>query len=233
MACNITGQNYSYKATCTAGNDDGTCPPPACVDTSWSPDPSTVCSGTSFTQTSNCGDTRSMTGAKSCVCTPSTVTNGTVGSYPSCTITCNSGYTLSGSSCVSCGPTEQCSIVHKYCWVSNIIYGASCNIASGTYTYKASCTAGADDGTCPAPTCTFTTSLIKITPPQKSTLSWSCQHTTSCSIDHGIGSVNAMSGSVQVSPTSTMIYTLSCDNASYQQAVTVNVVSSTIIEIPP
>ncbi len=41
---------------------DGVC----CVDTVWAPATSTVCSGTSFTQTSNCGRTRNAVGTKVC-----------------------------------------------------------------------------------------------------------------------------------------------------------------------
>ncbi|RLG10671.1 hypothetical protein DRN73_07230 [Candidatus Pacearchaeota archaeon] len=37
-----------------------------CVDSSWTPDPSTICSGESFTQTSNCENTRTATGTKDC-----------------------------------------------------------------------------------------------------------------------------------------------------------------------
>jgi len=39
---------------------------PTCVDTSWSPDPSAFCLGESFTQTSNCNNTRQATGTKDC-----------------------------------------------------------------------------------------------------------------------------------------------------------------------
>ena len=42
-----------------------------CIDTTWTPDPSTICLGESFTQTSNCGTTRGAVGTKDCVCTPS------------------------------------------------------------------------------------------------------------------------------------------------------------------
>lgn len=38
-----------------------------CVPTTWSPDISTVCSGQSFTQTSNCETTQSATGTKTCI----------------------------------------------------------------------------------------------------------------------------------------------------------------------
>jgi hypothetical protein len=37
-----------------------------CSPSSWSPDPATVCSDQTFTQTSNCGSTRTATGTKSC-----------------------------------------------------------------------------------------------------------------------------------------------------------------------
>ncbi|ABW65875.1 hypothetical protein [Desulfosudis oleivorans] len=50
-----------------------------CVDTTWTPARSTVCSGESFTQTSNCGNTRTKTGTKTCVptCTVSSWTPAT------------------------------------------------------------------------------------------------------------------------------------------------------------
>ena len=38
-----------------------------CTVTSWSPSTSTICSGQSFTQTSNCGNTRGATGTKVCL----------------------------------------------------------------------------------------------------------------------------------------------------------------------
>jgi hypothetical protein len=42
-------------------------PPPNCTSTSWAPDPSTVCSGTSFFQTSsNCGYGRTIMGTENC-----------------------------------------------------------------------------------------------------------------------------------------------------------------------
>ena len=65
--CGVTVNcgSCTYPLTCVNGN----C---SCTDSSWSPDPSTVCSGTSFTQTSNCGRTQSSTGTKTdgACCTP-------------------------------------------------------------------------------------------------------------------------------------------------------------------
>lgn len=61
-----------------------------CTDTSWSPDSSTICSGTSFTQTSNCGNTRTSTGTKNCG-------------------TCTNGQTQSCDTSDGCAGTQTCS----------------------------------------------------------------------------------------------------------------------------
>ncbi|MFH0846185.1 MAG: hypothetical protein V1851_02165 [Patescibacteria group bacterium] len=63
--------------------------PPTCIATFWNPDVSSVCSGESFVQTSNCGETRTVIGTKSCavVCVP----NGTT------TKTCIDGWSLSNA----------------------------------------------------------------------------------------------------------------------------------------
>ena len=47
--------------------------PPQCRNTQWNPDASTICSETTFTQTSNCGNTRNVVGTK--VCLPQNVCN--------------------------------------------------------------------------------------------------------------------------------------------------------------
>jgi hypothetical protein len=51
-------QSFSLAVSSVAGAP--------CTDTSWSPDTSTVCSGVSMTQTSNCGNTRNVVGTKDC-----------------------------------------------------------------------------------------------------------------------------------------------------------------------
>ena len=75
--------------------------PTCCSVSSWSPDPSTVCSGQPFTQTSNCGSTRSATGTKCCPTSwspdPSTVCSGTP-----FTQTSNCGSTRSATGTQSC-----------------------------------------------------------------------------------------------------------------------------------
>ncbi|MAG15717.1 hypothetical protein CMO88_01505 [Candidatus Woesearchaeota archaeon] len=64
--------------SCGSGNvnECGECGNAACCsDTSWGPSTSTYCSGVSFTQTSNCENTRPATGTKVC-CTPSNYCSG-------------------------------------------------------------------------------------------------------------------------------------------------------------
>jgi len=82
----------------------------SCSVTSWSPITSTVCSGTSFTQTSNCGTTRVLGGTKNCTpsCTivswtpsPSTVCSGI-----SFTQTNNCGNTRVSLGTKDCTPVE-------------------------------------------------------------------------------------------------------------------------------
>lgn len=122
-----TGYDYPGLTSCPASYQGATlysslstCNANICVDTTWTPATNTVCSGTSFTQTSNCGKTRLATGTKDCgVCTNGatqacTITNGigsktcSSGAWGTCTATsCNSGYTLSGGACIATPtPTE-------------------------------------------------------------------------------------------------------------------------------
>jgi tetratricopeptide (TPR) repeat protein len=52
-----------FLCSAGCGSDAQCCPPPPCVDSSWGPDPSTVCHDQSFTQYSNCGNARGAIGA--------------------------------------------------------------------------------------------------------------------------------------------------------------------------
>ncbi len=80
-----------------------------------------------------------------------------------------------------------------------------------------------------APNCDFTADPSSIVLPQYSTLSWSCQHITGCSIDQGIGAVES-SGQQKVRPKETTTYTLTCNGrlfdsdifASWQATVNVS-----------
>ena len=85
------------------------------------------------------------------------------------------------------------------------------------------------------PQCVFTPNPGLIILPQTSTLSWSCQFADSCAIDKGIGSVNPVSGSREVQPRETTLYTLTCQGADGQRNYpgTVRVFSSNLREILP
>ncbi|MCB9358461.1 hypothetical protein H6503_00885 [Candidatus Woesearchaeota archaeon] len=73
-----------------------------CIDTTWTPDPSTVCSGTSFTQTSNCGNTQSATGTKYCS-TGGGGSGGGGGSSNSLPLHCSNGIQDSTETAIDCG----------------------------------------------------------------------------------------------------------------------------------
>ena len=63
-----------FDGTLSGSNSytDTSCSVQACIDSSWGPSQSSVCSGESFTQTSNCGTTRTISGTSTAgVCAPS------------------------------------------------------------------------------------------------------------------------------------------------------------------
>ena len=100
------------------------------------------------------------------------------------------------------------------------VYDLSCSNASG---YAATTTATVK--VLAIPKCSISANPNAITLPQSSTLSWSCQYANSCSIDKGIGAVNAVSGTRRVAPSTTTSYTLTCQGAdggrSFPTTVTV------------
>lgn len=65
----------------------------------------------------------------------------------------------------------------------------------------------------PAPTATLSASPSSIVSGNSSTLSYSCTNSTSATIDQGVGSVSATSGTSPVSPGVTTTYTLTCTGA--------------------
>ena len=65
------------------------------------------------------------------------------------------------------------------------------------------------------PSCSFSTNQAQVYYPNSATLSWNCSSADTCSIDNGVGSVNAQSGSVNVAPANNTTYKLVCNNAGY------------------
>jgi len=86
-SCPPPATNYPACTTNAAGQclngmtDPPTCRTPAsCVALSWTPDPDSVCSGTTFTQTSNCGTTRPASGTRTSIdCTGCGAFGATIG----------------------------------------------------------------------------------------------------------------------------------------------------------
>lgn len=115
----------------------------ACTVSSWSPDPSTVCSGTSFTQTSNCGTTRAATGTKNC-CTasswspdPSTVCSGT-----NFTQTSNCGTTRTATGTKACTSGSCGTAAKTYASTATAYSGTFCSVGTASPASPAFPTAG-------------------------------------------------------------------------------------------
>ena len=87
------------------------------------------------------------------------------------------------------------------------------------------------------PKITFTANPTSINKGSSSTLSWSISGATSASINQGIGSVNRISGTRSVSPSSTTTYTLTainaCGSPTRSTKVTVTVPAPRIDSISP
>jgi hypothetical protein len=107
--------------------------------------------------------------------------------------------------------------------------GGSCTLDAGGHYTASNCDNSCGGGGQP-PVCTMNPpSPATILLGQFSTLSWSCTNATNCNLT-GAGSVNPVSGSSLVHPTTTAQYILTCINSSTSTpataAVTVKVVSS-------
>jgi len=161
---------------------------------------------------------------------------------PSCTMIANPNSIMVGQSSTllwNCSNVDSCSMDNN---IGSVSSSSSVSVSPASTTdYTLSCTGPGGSATTTqmiavastGPSCSFVANPGKIVPPQASTLSWNCENTTSCSINQGIGSVNAVSGSTQVTPAQNTTYTLSCNNSAYQITTSVIVASSTVIEITP
>ena len=161
------GVREEKKEECGEGCLNGECVvEDGCVDTSWSPSIATVCEGESFTQTSNCGNTRVDSGTKDCV-----VSCVDTSWSPSTTTVC-SGDSFTQTS--NCGNTRSATGT-RYCPVACVDSSwspATSTVCSGTsFTQTSNCgnTRSATGTKYCAPVCTDT--------------SWTPSTTTVCSGD--------------------------------------------------
>jgi hypothetical protein len=125
--------HYAIACSAGCGSDAQCCPPPPCSDSSWSPDPSTVCAGVSFTQTSNCGSTRGAWGSATC----NGACGGASGGAPSCALgspLCSAGSPSAVSPpspwnwvCVGVGPGH----IDPSCSHDQLVVNAQCGNSSG------------------------------------------------------------------------------------------------------
>lgn len=115
-----SGTYLSASGRCQCCNNSMSCYKVTCTP-SWSPSPSTVCSGQTFTQTDGCGSTRTSTGTKQC-CTdtswspdPSTVPYGeTFTQTSNCGNTRQAVGTSRGpSAAIGCNPSS-CSVYQNH-----------------------------------------------------------------------------------------------------------------------
>lgn len=116
------------------------------------------------------------------------------------------------------------------------------DIGRGAYVYTLDCSgpggAASDSvqvNVIQVPQCTFAPNPGSIILPETSTLFWSCQFADSCSIDQGIGAVNPVSGSREVQPQATTLYTLTCQGVDGARSYpgTVRVFSPSLKEVLP
>jgi hypothetical protein len=145
---------------------------------------------------------------------------------------------------LSGGPVSSCTASGSWSGPKSTSGGSETfnNMPRGTYTYALTCTglggSASDSVTVQVinvPKCLFAPDPGSIILPQTSTLSWSCQFADSCSIDHGIGSVNPQTGSKEVQPQTTTTYTLTCQSQDAERSfqATVRVFSPSLREILP
>ncbi len=107
------------------------------------------------------------------------------------------------------------------------------NTCAGTYYYSTTQTGtwGASPA-CSVPQIdSFSSSTQTIAPGETVTLNWTISNADSAAIDQGIGSVDAASGSIDVTPNQTTTYTLSATNAcgTVQATVTVTIEQTNVL----
>ena len=170
--CELASVNY--PPTC---EDIGNCPDPcgagfywddttsscvaesSCTDTSWSPDVTAICDGTSFTQVSNCGSAQAVDGTKNC--SAPTTGDWETGAWGSCSAACGGGAQTRTVTCGfdNCnGPqptslrtcnTQSCSTAGA--WTKGTWGSCSTTCGGGTQARTVTCDFDTCTGTEPAP----------------------------------------------------------------------------------
>lgn len=144
----ISGAQSHWNNFGCRENRNYTC---ACVPTIWTPNPSTVCSGTTFNQTSNCGTTRFATGTMVGAWTPATSTVCSGQSFIQ-TNGCSAQPAIGTKSC-TCSPNTWTPDPGTVCLGETFIQTSNCNTtrnAIGVNTLGLCCIS---DNSCQSDTC--------------------------------------------------------------------------------
>lgn len=144
---------------------------------------------------------------------------------------CNIGSSLGGSPhAIPAG--ELASGTHVVSPASDAVYTLTCQNANGSASLATSVTVTQ----VPVEIASFSASPGAITPGSLSTLSWSTSHATACSITNSLGdpaytvpSGALANGTLQVQPSASAAYTLTCGNALGSQS---SATSIDVVEMP-
>ena len=221
----------------------------ACTVNSWTPTIDTVCSGTSYTQTSNCGTTRTNTGTKaSSVWTPDSSTVCTGSSFTQ-TGNCGGTRTSTGTKASSVwtpDPSLTCSTATLTqtgnCGGTRTVSGTKCcvnswtptidTVCSGTsYTQTSNCgttrtnTGTKNCATLPTPpTLSFSASKTSVVSGGSSILTWSSTGATFCTASNYWNGPEPISGSdTRSGITVPQVFVLACTGPGGTVTKTVNV----------
>ena len=110
-------------------------------------------------------------------------------------------------------------IVKKLIIVSVCAILSACGGGGGGGSSSPASTAAAP----PAPSITFTSNVSKVKSGAQATLTWTSTNTSSCTASNGWAGTQAISGTVNESPTSNTAYTLTCTGAGGSVNQTVNI----------
>ncbi len=207
----------------------------------WSSTNATSCTGSGFATGSARSGSVSVTPVTtttySVTCTngsTSATANATItvtGSAPTASLTANPASITAGkSSTLSWSSTNATACTGNGFSTANALSGSLAVTPAATKTFSVTCTKGSASATASAtvtvtataPTASLTASPASITAGQSSTLSWSSANATSCT-GTGFSTGGAVSGSVTVTPATTITYLVVCSNGSNSASATATV----------
>ncbi|NTW27173.1 MAG: hypothetical protein HGA36_02520 [Candidatus Moranbacteria bacterium] len=200
--------NFSYSVTA------------ACTPSIWTPLASTVCAGSPFSQTSNCGTTQSAIGTKTdgVCCIDSTWT-------PDTSNVCSTQTVTQASNCGTIRVVMGTKLAGTFLPIP------SDKCLGEVYSQTDGCTSLGATGTNPAlcPNISIIAAPAAIANGSSSILSWTSSNTTTCTASGDWSGAQAVNGSASVNPTpnATSSYNLTClDTFNNSSTKTANVTAT-------